>query len=146
MKPSEPNDNEQWEDLVRRLGGTPDQAQTPPAEELDGSSDAQQPVAPLQGPRDYQLAHEIIEDFRPPEPKALASGDPRAVISWVGVVGSVFIWILAALLSTPLPWWLSTATLLAFLGGAVSLFFLLPKTWAHRDPFDEDNYGDGAKL
>lgn len=146
MRPPEPNDNEQWEDLVRRLGGTSDQAQTPPTSERDTSHDAPHPIAPLQGPRDYQLADEEVEDYRPPEPKAIASGNPRTVLSWVGVVGSVIIWILAALLSAPLPWWLSTATLFAFLGGALSLFLLLPKTWAHRDPFDEDDYGDGAKL
>lgn len=146
MKSSEPNDHQQWEDIVRRLGGTSDQAQTPSAPDLDASSGDPQPGAPLQGPRDYQLADEIVEDFRPPEPRSIASGNPRAVISWVGVVGAVLVWVLAALLSAPLPWWLSTTTLLAFLGGAVSLFFLLPKTWAHRDPFDEDDYGDGAKL
>lgn len=144
MKSPEPNEHEQWEDIVRRLGGTSDQAQTPPVQDLETSSGAADP--PLHGPRDYQLADEIVEDFRPPEPKAIASGNPRAVVSWVGVVGSVLIWIVAALLSTPMAWWLSTLTLLAFLGGALSLFFLLPKTWAHRDPFDEDDYGDGAKL
>ena len=146
MTSPEPNDNEQWEDIVRRLGGTSDQAQTPPTHEDEISPGTPDPIAPLQGPRDYQLADETVDDFQPPEPKSIASGNPRTVLSWVGLVGSVMIWILAALLSSPLPWWLATATLLAFLGGGLSLFLLLPKTWAHRDPFDEDDYGGGAKL
>jgi hypothetical protein len=146
MKPLEPDEHEQWEDLVRRLGGTPEQAQTSPA--IGSSDDGQesQPAEAPQGPRDYELAEETVEDFQPPEPKPIASGNPRTVLSWFGVIGAAVIWIIAGLLSWPLPWWLSTVTVVAFLGGAVSLFFLLPKSWAHRDPFDNDDYGDGAKL
>lgn len=146
MKPIEPNDDEQWEDIVRRLGGTSDQAQTSPFNEPEGPQPAGDPLPPLQGPRDYQLADEVVDDFHPADPKPIASGNPRTVLSWVAVAGSVMMWMLAALLSWSLPWWLSTATLLAFLGGGVSLFFLLPKTYADRDPFDDDGYGNGAKL
>lgn len=145
MKPHE-HDDEQWEDIVRRLGGTQDQAQTRPSvDPLDQESD-DQPALPLQGPRDYHATDEIVEDFTPPEPKPIASGNPRTVLSWLGVIGAAGIWILAALMSWPLPWWLSAVTITGFLGGALSLFFLLPKSWAHRDPYDNDDYGDGAKL
>lgn len=146
MKPIEPNDDEQWEDIVRRLRDTSHQAQTPSFEETNEPPPADDSMLPLQGPRDYRLSDEVVEDFRPPDPKPIASGNPRTVLSWTGLAGSAMIWILAALLSWPLPWWLSTATLLAFLGGAASLFFLLPKSYADRDPFDDEDYGSGAKL
>lgn len=146
MKPLEPEEHEQWEDLVRRLGGTPDNTPPSPAADAPETSETPQPDEPAQGPRDYGLADEIVEDFQPPEPKPIASGNPRTVLSWFGVIAAAVLWIVAGLFSWPLPWWLSTASLLAFLSGGVSLFFLLPKSWAHRDPFDDDDYGDGAKL
>ena len=146
MTSHERNDDERWEDIVRRLGGTPDQAQTRPEINPADAEPDHQPAIPQQGPRDYQTADEIIEDFQPAEPRPIASGNPRTVLSWLVVIGAGAIWILAALMSWPLPWWLSAVTIIGFLGGALSLFFLLPKTWAHRDPFDDDDYGDGAKL
>lgn len=146
MNRDDTNRDEQWEDLVRRLGGTEAQGQSEPASEEPPTSEAPQQPLPYPGPRDYTVADEIVEDFQPPEPKPVATGNPRTILSWTGVLGAVGLWILAALLSWPLPWWLSTATVLGFLAGAVSLFFLLPKTWAHRDFYDDDDYGDGAKV
>jgi len=146
MPQREPDEHEQWEDIVRRLGGTSEQAQSPASSESPTHDARSEPGMPLRGPRDYQLADETVEDFQPPNPKPIATGNPRTVLSWFGVVGAVAIWIIAALLSWPLPWWLATVTILGFGGGAVSLFFLLPKSWAHRERFDGDDYGDGARL
>lgn len=146
MAPREPHESEQWEDIVRRLGGTPDQARTPPTSESPTEDLTTPADTPMQGPRDYQLAEEIVEDFQPPNPKPIASGNPRTVLSWFGVIGAILFWILAALLSWPLPWWLTAATLAGFFGGALSLFFLLPKTWAHRERFEGDDFGGGARL
>lgn len=146
MKPHEHNDDEQWEDIVRRLGGSQDLEQTDPSVDPVPQEATHQPEPPVQGPRDYHTPDEIVEDFTPPEPRPIASGNPRTVLSWVGVVGAAGIWILAALLGWPLPWWLSAVSIAGFVGGAISLFFLLPKSWANRDPFDSDDYGDGAKL
>lgn len=146
MKPLEPNEDKQWEDLIRRLGGTPEQAHAQPVQEPPTSHQEESPEDSPAGPRDYQVADEIVEDFQPPEPQPIASRSPRAVLSWFGVIGALAVWILAAVLRWPLPWWLATVTLVGLLGGAVSLFFLLPKSWAHRDPFDDENYGGGAKL
>lgn len=146
MSQREPSEHEQWEDIVQRLGGTPEQAQTPPSYESFPEDAGFRPGTSGKGPRDYQLADEVVEDFEPPDPKPIASGNPRTILSWSGVVISAVVWIIAAIFSWQLPWWLTTVTILGFFGGTVSLFFLLPKSWAHRERFDGDDYGDGARL
>ena len=146
MQHNDSNHDEQWEDIVRRLGGPDGQTPFEPISEESPLPVSDSSPLPSAGPRDYTVAEEIVEDFRPPVPKPIASGNPRTVLSWSGVIGATVIWILAALLGWQLPWWMSWLTGLSLLAGAVSLFFLLPKTWAHRDPFDNDDYGDGAKV
>ena len=100
----------------------------------------------MPGPRDYTVAEEILEDFQPPEPKPIATGNPRTVLSWIGVIGAMTIWLLAALLGIPLAWWTSAVTILVFLASALSLFFLLPRTRDHRNPDYDGDYGNGAQL
>lgn len=146
MQSNNSNQDDQWEDIVRRLGGTQDQAQSEPVHESSSEPDHEPTSLSPAGPRDYTVAKEFLEDFQPPSPKPITTGSPRTVLSWLGVIGPVTIWVLAALLGLPLAWWMSWTTILAFLAGAVSLFFLLPKSWAHRDPFDDDDFGDGAKI
>lgn len=146
MNRDDMNRDDAWEDIVRRLGGTEDQAKAEPAPEDDEEHEPR--VEPLThpGPRDYVLAEEIVEDFEQPEPKPLSTSNPRALLSWLGVIGSAFIWILAALGGWSLPLWLTGIITVGFFAGAISLFFLLPKTWADRDFFDDDDYGNGAKV
>lgn len=140
MAPDNDSDKE-WEDIVRRLGGSGDEAMAEP------TADPRTPhPSAMQGPRDYTVAEEIVEDFRPPEPPPIATGNPRILLSWSGVIGSVMIWLLAALLGRALSWWLASLTIVAFLAGALSLFFLLPRTREHRDQDDDGDYADGAKL
>lgn len=146
MQSNNSNQDDQWEDIVRRLGGTQDQAQSEPVHESSSEPDHEPTSWSPAGPRDYTVAEEFLEDFQPPSPRPITTGSPRTVLSWLGVIGPVTIWVLAALLGLPLAWWMSWTTILAFLAGAVSLFFLLPKSWAHRDPFDDDDFGDGAKI
>lgn len=139
------DEDKAWEDLVRRLGGSPEQAQSEPTAEPPHRADAPEPSS-TRGPRDYTVAEEIVEDFQPPEPKPIATGNPRTVLSWIGVIGAIAIWLLAALLGIPLAWWMTTVTVVAFLAGALSLFFLLPRTREHRNPYNDGDYGDGAQL
>lgn len=146
MQSNNSNDDDQWEDIVRRLGGTQDQAHSEPIHESSSEPAPEPTLFSQAGPRDYTVAEEVSEDFQPPSPKPIATGSPRTVLSWLGVIGPVIVWVLAALLGLPLAWWMSWTTILAFLAGAVSLFFLLPKSWAHRDPFDDDDFGDGARI
>lgn len=134
---SRTNDDEQWEDLVRRLGGEPEDSALDPSSYFS---------APPPGPRDYHVTEEVSEDFQPPSPKPIATGNPRTILSWTAVLGSVVIWLSTALLGISLAWWLAAATVMCFLAGVVSLFFLLPRSPDHRDPDDSDDYGSGAKL
>lgn len=151
MSKDDMNRDEQWEDIVRRLGGSSEQAKVEPIFEESVDEEPPQTEAGnlsfvTAGPRDYTLAEEEIEDFQPPDPKPVSTARPRTLLSWFGVIGATVLWILAGMGGWPLPWWLSIGSTLAFLAGAVSLFFLLPKTWAHRDRFDDDDYGGGAKV
>src|SRR5699024_5835287 len=104
-------EDHEWEDLVRRLGGTSDQAHTPPVPEPSAAPSQAGPT----GPRDYTLAEEPVEDYRPPEPRPLGAGNPRTVLSWVGVIGAAIFGLMAALLGWSLPWWLSAFAVVAFL-------------------------------
>ncbi len=145
------NEDQQWEDIVRRLGGNENEAKAEPifedspADDTDQSLETDQPLQHF-GPRDYTLAEEELEDFQPPEPQPVITGNPRSLLSWAGVIIATLLWLWTGLSGWTLPWWLLTASILSFLGGATSLFFLLPKTWAHRNPADDDDYGDGAKV
>jgi len=137
--PNEPD--KEWEDIVRRLRGSTDEAESAPVAKPHTFS----PSA-MQGPRDYTVAEEVVEEFQPPKPQPIATGNPRVLLSWTGVIGSVVVWLLAALLGMPLSWWLASLTIGAFLAGALSLFFLLPRTREHLDQHGDGDYGDGAKL
>lgn len=139
------DEDKAWQDLVRRLGGSPEQAQSEPTVEPPPGPAPSKPSS-MPGPRDYTVAEEILEDFQPPEPKPIATGNPRTVLSWIGVIGAMTIWLLAALLGIPLAWWTSAVTILVFLASALSLFFLLPRTRDHRNPDDDGDYGNGAQL
>lgn len=138
-------DDGDWEDLVRRLGGTPEQAGTPPASEPYTPQEDLPMDHSLDGPRDYQVVEEDTA-FQPAPPKSLSTVSPRAILSWIGVVGSIAFWTITALFRVQVSVWLTLATIFMFIVGAVSLFFLLPK---NRDPYgssDDDDFGNGARL
>lgn len=141
------NQDEQWEDIVRRLGGSETEAKADPV--FEEPSETQPTVSdrslPMVGPRDYTVA-EADDDFRPPEPKPVSTGNPRTLLSWFGVIAAVILWIVTGMVGWHLPWWLTAVSIAAFIAGASSLFFLLPKTQAHRNPFDDDDYGNGARV
>lgn len=145
------NRDDQWEDIVRRLGGSPEQARAEPVfeespDEVPPQTEDGDQTFVGAGPRDYTLADEEIEDFQPPEPNPVSASSPRTLLSWFGVIGAVILWISAGIGGWQLSWWLSIASTLSCFAGAISLFFLLPKTSAHRDRFDGDDYGNGAKV
>src|SRR5690625_7696108 len=64
---------------------SPEQAHAQPVQEPPTSHQEESPEDSPAGPRDYQVADEIVEDFQPPEPQPIASRSPRAVLSWFGV-------------------------------------------------------------
>src|SRR5699024_959883 len=100
------NDDQQWEDIVRRLGGNEDEAKAEPI--LEDSPDTDQPLKPDQplqrsGPRDYALAAQEPESLQPPEPQSVSTGKPRSLLSWTGVIIATLLWLFAGLGGRTLP-------------------------------------------
>lgn len=144
------SDDAVWEDLVRRLeqeptvgpasGLAPDAGQVPSIENgprpVDASVFKMHPA--LGGPRDYETAEEIIEDFVPAEPPAIGSGNPLVNLAWVAAAGAPLMLLLLAIFwrRAPMPLWIGLCVL-ALAGGAY-LFARMPR---HRHDND-----DGAQV
>lgn len=151
MSRDDMNHEEQWEDIVRRLGGSEAEAKSEPVFEEPSDTnpaDHQKPqsASATPGPRDYTLPDAADDEFLPPDPKPVATGSPRTLLSWFSVLSAVTLWVLAGMGGWNLPWWLTIVSTMAFTAGAISLFFLLPKTREHQDPFDDEDYGNGARV
>ena len=91
----------------------------------------------LPGPRDHVLDDEG-GDFVPPQPPALGSGNPAAVLAWVAAAGGVAGLMLCLLFFSQAPVVVYLALLLVAGGGIGYLLKSLP---THRDPGD-----DGAQV
>lgn len=144
------SDDAAWEDLVRRLEQEPtvlpahevEQGSTdsPPAEKgprpVDASVFKMHPA--LGGPRDYETAEEIIEDFVPAEPPAIGSGNPLVNLAWVAAAGAPLMLLVLAIFwrRAPMPLWIGLCVL-ALAGGGY-LFARMPR---HRHDND-----DGAQV
>src|SRR5699024_11876844 len=111
------NQDDQWEDIVRRLGGTQDQAQSEPVHESSSEPDHEPTSWSPAGPRDYTVAEEFLEDFQPPSHRPITTGSPRTVLSWLGVIGPVSIWVIAAILGLHIAWWNFLSLIMAVLTG-----------------------------
>ncbi|MGA5874345.1 hypothetical protein ACPC3D_00620 [Streptomyces cellulosae] len=117
----------------------------PPARPLGGSV----AFAPGVGPRDYSVAEPAEEDldesdeghFVPPEPPPLPEADVTSKFAWLGVLGAPVLLLLAILLSWEMTWWLTTACIGGFLGGAVTLVMRM-----RTDDEDDGDPGRGAVV
>src|SRR5699024_486383 len=95
VNPGSNDDDPQSKDIARRLGGNEDEANAEPI--VEDSPDIDQPLKPDQplqrfGPRDYVLAEQEPEDFQPPEPQSVITGNPRSLLSWTGVIIATLLW------------------------------------------------------
>lgn len=146
--PDEPHSEEQrWRDIVLELGGSDTQATAPaPVDRTAHQHGETSTTATPRGPRDYTLAEEPDDDFVPATPRPIFSGSPRAVLSWVTVIGIPLIFfVLWVLPGVQLSWWFTTGLWFAWFGAAVSLFYLLPRDrYSRRD--SDDDYGSGARV
>ncbi|MGN7140661.1 hypothetical protein [Streptomyces pseudogriseolus] len=105
--------------------------------------------APGVGPRDYSVAEPAEEDldesdeghFVPPEPPPLPEADVTSKFAWLGVLGAPVLLLLAILLGWEMTWWLTTACIGGFLGGAVTLVMRM-----RTDDEDDGNPGRGAVV
>lgn len=96
------------------------------------------PPAAGSGPRDYALAQEPDEPFRPPEPEPLGTADPIRLIAWTAAIAGPVLLLLTVVLwpTAPAVVWLSllAATLVGW-GVALS-----------RLPRARDDDDDGAVV
>ncbi|MEV5361494.1 hypothetical protein AB0L12_01775 [Streptomyces cellulosae] len=123
----------------------PRKAEEPPARPLGGSV----AFAPGVGPRDYSVAEPAEEDldesdeghFVPPEPPPLPEADVTSKFAWLGVLGAPVLLLLAILLGWEMTWWLTTACIGGFLGGAVTLVMRM-----RTDDEDDGDPGRGAVV
>ncbi|QCU77822.1 hypothetical protein E7744_06175 [Citricoccus sp. SGAir0253] len=82
------------------------------------------------------------DEFVPPEPPALGSGDPAVVLSLVGVAGAPAALLLLAILWPGAPGIVLGVLVGAFVAGAVGLFLTLPRDRDREGPGN----GDGAQV
>lgn len=117
----------------------------PPARPLGGSV----AFAPGVGPRDYSVKEPAEEDldesdeghFVPPEPPPLPEADVTSKFAWLGVLGAPVLLLLAILLGWEMTWWLATACIGGFLGGALTLVMRM-----RTDDEDDEDPGRGAVV
>ncbi|MEU0911697.1 hypothetical protein ACH4KU_00930 [Streptomyces althioticus] len=117
----------------------------PPARPLGGSV----AFAPGVGPRDYSVPEPAEEDldesdeghFVPPEPPPLPEADATSRFAWLGVLGAPVLLLLAILLGWEMTWWLTTACIGGFLGGALTLVMRM-----RTDDEDDEDPGRGAVV
>ncbi len=77
----------------------------------------------------------------PPEPPPLPEADVTSKFAWLGVLGAPVLLLLAILLGWEMTWWLTTACIGGFLGGAVTLVMRM-----RTDDEDDGDPGRGAVV
>lgn len=80
------------------------------------------------------------EEFVPPEPPPVLSGDPLLTLAWCATLGGAAIWLVMAIIWTTAPGWLFWIGAASFLLGLAVLLWRLPDS-KHPDDFD-----DGARV
>ncbi|GAA3051553.1 hypothetical protein GCM10010467_16080 [Actinocorallia glomerata] len=95
-----------------------------------------------QGPRDWSVDHEALEeidDFRPPNPRnPLAGAKPGVVLGAVLAVGGLVALLVLTWLPATMPSWTAPVLIGVILAGLVTLFLQMPR---HRS-----GSGDGAQV
>ncbi|MGO1182195.1 MAG: hypothetical protein ACTHZ5_10880 [Micrococcaceae bacterium] len=143
-----PDDDAAWRRIVLDLGGTEEQAlaDAPDARDHSETISETAPHPTPVGPRDYVPADEP-DDFVPADPPALASGNPRMVLTWIAAVGSPIALVLLMLLAPQAPFWVRAGLVVIFILGLAGLFLAVPTSRARAEqPPDESDYGGGAKI
>ena len=81
------------------------------------------------------------EHYEPPPPPPLPETEPITRFAWAGVVGGPAVLVLNAILGWPIGTWIGGLSVLAFIGGFVTLIARM----TDRNP-DDDGRDDGAVL
>jgi|GEM_PF-2128538 len=80
------------------------------------------------------------EDFIPPDPPPVLSGDPLLTLAWFATLGGAAIWLVMAIIWTTAPGWMFWIGTASFLLGVAVLLWRLP------DSKDPDDFDDGARV
>lgn len=158
-RPPEPDDEREptpdaedidvrFADIAANLGDLtvpPDEG--PDDESADAAPDREQLEA-LFGPRDYTLGRELEAEpepdeepgFQPPEPPALAGGEPLVTLAWVGIVVPLVLVLLYVV------FWRGMPGLLLALAGAAFVLSVGTLVWRMPGRRDPDDHDDGAVV
>jgi hypothetical protein len=156
-RPPEPDDEHEptpdaddidvrFADIAANLGDL-----TVPPDEGDDDASAErapdrEPLETLFGPRDYSLGGEIELDpdeearFSPPEPPALAGGDPLITLAWTGIavpVGLVLLYLVV---------WRGMPSIVLALAGVAFVLSVGTLIWRMPGRRDADDHDDGAVV
>jgi hypothetical protein len=161
MSEREPSqDDAVWQDLVARLESAeaaPDpQDKDMPGRDNPRTADAGKPSSagpsdanlpsesppedssPLVGPRDYYAAEPEDDEFVPPEPAPLGTGEPLLVLAWCGAVGGPIALLLMAMFWRSAPF--------AAVVGLIVLIIAAGAYLISRLPGERDSGDDGAQV
>jgi hypothetical protein len=161
MSEREPSqDDAVWQDLVARLESAeaapdPQDKNTPgqdspesadagnqPATGLSGpNSPAESPPeggVPVAGPRDYYATDPEDDEFVPPEPAPLGTGEPLLVLAWCGAVGGPLALLLMAMFWRSAPF--------AVVVGLIVMIIAAGTYLVSRLPGERDSGDDGAQV
>ncbi|NMR30105.1 hypothetical protein [Crystallibacter degradans] len=161
MSEREPSqDDAVWQDLVARLESaeaapdpqdkdTPGQdkprpadAGNPPSRGLPGANFAAESppedALPVAGPRDYYAAEPEDDEFVPPEPAPLGTGEPLLVLAWCGAVGGPIALLLMAMFWRSAPF--------AAVVGLIVMIIAAGAYLVSRLPGERDSGDDGAQV
>ena len=161
MSEREPSqDDAVWQDLVARLESA-EAAPDPQDKDMPGRDNPRTPDAgnpssagpsganvpsesppedasPLVGPRDYYAAEPEDDEFVPPEPAPLGTGEPLLVLAWCGAVGGPIALLLMAMFWRSAPF--------AAVVGLIVLIIAAGAYLISRLPGERDSGDDGAQV
>ena len=161
MSEREPSqDDAVWQDLVARLESAeaapdpqdknfpgqdnpkPADAGNQPSTGLSGTSlPAESPAEdalPVAGLRDYYAAEPEDDEFVPPEPAPLGTGEPLLVLAWCGAVGGPLALLLMAMFWRSAPF--------AVVVGVIVMIIAAGAYLVSRLPGERDSGDDGAQV
>lgn len=133
------NEEEAWREIVENYGEPPVWEDEPPAEPAPPRAIPRPP----DDPDVWHIADRTDEDeeerFVPPEPPPVPLAEPKRMAAWAGLFVSPTVLLIAVVVGTTLPGWLSTLLVGWFVGGFLYLVAKMPR--GPRDPGD-----DGARI
>jgi hypothetical protein len=161
MSEREPSqDDAVWQDLVARLESAeaapdpqdknatgqdnqePADAGNQPSAGLSGPNfPAERPpegAMPVAGPRDYYAPEPEDDEFVPPEPAPLGTGEPLLVLAWCGAVGGPLALLLMAMFWRSAPF--------AAVVGLIVIIIAAGAYLVSRLPGERDSGDDGAQV